>query len=655
MKSRLPAFLLLGIVVGWLQAESLQAGDVLAPISNDPLCLIPEPLDVRKTSGNFELTATTKILVSTPQLRPLAVRLSRCLAVPSGFDLSVVGASSAEAGSSSIHLTLLPMDDGLLGREGYRLVVKPGDVEIEANTLAGIFYATQTMLQLMPPEIESPHRIDGVKWTIGGASIVDRPRFEWRGLMLDVSRHFFGKEVIEAYLDQMAKYKLNVFHWHLTDSPGWRIEIKSLPRLTEVGAWRAARIQGYKLSDRAYPDPDLGDIPRYGGYYTQEDVREIIDYARERFITIVPEIDMPGHSYALIASYPELSCSGQPARDPVAAVYDTLCPGNEAVFAALDKIIGEVAAIFPGEYIHVGGDEVHTDNWKACHKCRARMQEEHLTDVAQLQGYFMRRVEKIVESHGKRLIGWDEILDCGLPAKAAAMCWRKTGWQDRGVAATRAGHPVVMTPSSSCYLNFPQGNQSMEPSDIPMGKHAALRLKECYEFEPVPEGVNSTLVLGGQGNLWTEWVTNPRHVFYMTWPRAMALAEVFWSPRSGRSWESFAQRLEPQFARFDARQVKYSRSAYQPMARLEEVGGEPRIILATEIPGLDLFYSFDGSDPDPFYPRYEEPLRVQVGAEQLRVASYRGAIAIGGELKVNLTELTNSTGGRPVAPSSATR
>jgi hexosaminidase len=601
----------------------------------EPLPLIPWPAEVRPATAGFELRRNTVIEISSAELHPAAVRLQAALKRPTGFDLPIIRRTSARAKLSRPWIRLIA-EDSRLGEEGYRFKVSRGGVRIGAHAPAGFFYATQTLLQLMPPGIESKEPLRRSSWRITGATIADAPRFQWRGLMLDVSRHFFDKAFVEAYLDEMAKYKFNVFHWHLTDSLGWRLEIKSLPRLTEIGAWRAPRASIVNFNDRTYPSPDVDAASREGGYYTQDDIREIVAYAKERFITIVPEIDVPGHSYAMIAAYPEFSCSGKLAADPMTAETDALCPGKEEVFVALDTVIAEVAALFPGEYIHIGGDEVDTASWHNCPSCQAVMEREHLKDLDALQGYFLRRVEQIVRAHGKRLIGWDEVLDGGLSVQATVMSWQD---EDRGLIAARQGHPVVMTPFNHCYLDFAQGDPALEPVGASWGKGEPLLLSAVYDFEPVPSGTDPKLVLGGQGNLWTELVANPRHVEYMTWPRGLALAEVLWTPLDRRPWPDFIHRMEAQFPRFDASGVKYARSAYEPRAELQRFDGESRVVLSVETPGIDLYYTFDGSNPDPFYPKYREPLPIPTGADQLRVVAFRHGQPVGVQLNVTIANL----------------
>ena len=396
--------------------------------------LIPQPVSVETRPGEFRLQARTTI-VAPAEARQVASYLAGVLAPPTGWQHKV----SELVRRNAIVLALAPGDRP----EGYELVVTPRGVRIQSPTPAGLFYGVQTLLQLLPPEIESQTRREAA-WTVPCVHIVDYPRFAWRGLMLDVSRHFFSKEFVKQYIDRMARYKMNVFHWHLTDDNGWRIEIKGLPQLTQVGAWRVPRLARWGTREA----PREGEAATDGGFYTQDDIREVVAYAKQRFVTVVPEIEMPGHSLAALAAYPELSCTGGPFQvNPGSNFYEKVdnafCPGNEKTFEFIDKVFSEVAPLFPSEYVHIGGDECFKGFWKTCAKCQRRMADEHLTNVEELQSYLVRRAEKILESKGKKLIGWDEILEGGLAPNAAVMSWRG---MEGGIAAAKMNHQVVMTP-----------------------------------------------------------------------------------------------------------------------------------------------------------------------------------------------------------------
>jgi len=429
-----------------------------------------------------------------------------------------------------------------LGDEGYVLSVSPSNVVIRATTSTGAFYGVQTLLQLLPPPIFSTTKVSGIAWDIPAVMIQDQPRFKWRGLMLDVARHFYSKAEVERYLDIMALHKMNSFHWHLVDDQGWRIEIKEYPKLTQIGAWRSGIGFGLQAGDATAYGPD----GRYGGFYTQADIREVVAYAAQRHINIVPEIEMPGHSVAALAAYPQFSCTGGPYSTDVAGGVNPgiYCPARPETWAFLQAVLTEVMALFPSSYIHIGGDEVPKGNWKNCARCQALIQSEHLKDEHELQSYFVRRMEKFVSSKGRHLIGWSEIREGGLAQGAAVM-----DWIGGGAEAAAEGHDVVMSPLGDCYLNF---YQAKDHQNEPKAAGGFLPLERVYQFEPVPAKLEPALqphILGAQGNLWTENIANAAYLDYMTYPRACALAEVTWSPKEARDWNSFRARLETHLKR----------------------------------------------------------------------------------------------------------
>ncbi len=614
---------------------------------NSRPAIIPEPVSLTRQAGTFTLKNNAVISVSGTDgdAMKAAAYLSRALSVPTGFKVT----TRQGAGPATIQLNLLKSVNKEIGEEGYVLKVTPQGVTIAANKPAGLFYGVQTLLQLLPKDIESPKAVSGVAWTAPCVEVTDYPRFGWRGLMFDVSRHFFTKKDVEAYIDQMVKYKLNLLHLHLTDDEGWRIEIKSLPRLTSVGAWNVKKVGTF--GEFSTPGPD--EPRNYGGFYTQDDIRELVQYARDRFVNILPEVDIPGHSLAAVVSYPELSCtpgaenyhvrSGEkimewPENGHFYGLVDnTLCPANEKVYTFLDKVFTEVAQLFPFPYIHIGGDECARNFWEKSDAIKALMQQENLKTMDEVQSYFEKRVEKIVESKGKRVIGWDEILEGGLAPNAAVMSWRGI---KGGIEAAKMGHEVVMSPTTFVYLDYMQSDRVTEPP-----VYATLRLSKTYEFEPVPDGVDAKYIKGGQANLWTEQVYNMRHAEYMTWPRGLALAESVWSPRSKKNWDDFANRVERQFPRFDAAQVKYSPAMYDPIFKVTAGPDSlPIVSLETEIKGLDIYYSFDNSFPDNFYPKYTEPLVVPKDASLMRVITYRDGKPIGRLVNMPVAELKRRAG-----------
>ncbi len=604
---------------------------LLSCFSQEKISIIPEPVKLIVNQGHFILPSKISVNADqNPDLKQTLTDFIQELSISTGYHVMTTNSSSA-----TIKINLNKTIDEELGNEGYRLSVTTKKVVITANQPAGIFYGIQSLLQLLPPEIESSKEVNNITWSAPCVSITDYPRFGWRGLMLDVSRHFFTKEEVKKYLVQMAKYKYNTLHLHLSDDQGWRIEIKSLPQLTNVGAWRVKRLGlwGEFLPALAY------EQATDGGFYTQDDIRELIRFAKDRNITILPEIDVPAHSLALIASFPNLSCTQlsysvnagfrSPVRDD-----NALCIGNDSVFFMLDKIFTELAALFPCEYIHVGGDEAYKGFWADCPKCQKRMTEEHLKNVDELQSYFVKRIESILKSKGKKLIGWDEILEGGLAPEATVMSWRG---MKGGIDAAKMNHHVVMSPWDYCYLDLYQGETSVEPPSYGM-----CRLTDSYSYDPVPDSVDEKFILGGQGNLWTERVANFRQVEYMTWPRGLALAEVYWSPKIERNWDHFIEKMEAQFPRLDAEGVKYALSSYNVIyTPVRNKDGRPfSVKLSSEIKGLDIYYSFDGTNPDPYYPKYNgEPINFPVGATQITANTFRNGKQVGKQVTVKKDEL----------------
>ncbi len=520
--------------------------------------IIPLPMKIERREGTFHvrtekrflgmrLRAGTKIVTdaaSHDEGMYLADRLREAM----GYACAVETSMNSEPVNNAIVLTTQNVSSSL-GEEGYDLEATPHGVVIRAPNCAGVFYGVQSLLQLLPPEALASKPVHGVKWVVPCVKIEDQPRFAWRGLMLDVSRHFFGKEEVKAVLDAMALHKLNRFHWHLTDDQGWRIEIKSHPKLTELGAWRSGI--NFKL------DPKQSTAYRadgkYGGYYTQDDIREVVAYAQARHIMVIPEIEMPGHASAALTAYPEYSCTGGPFNtDMNGGIFNgTYCAGNDEVYKFLEDVLTEVFDLFPGKYIHIGGDEVKWDNWDHCAKCQELMKREGL-QVSQVESYFIRRMEKFINSRGKTLIGWSEIRLGGLAQSAVVM-----DWIGGAAEAASAGHDVIMSPTGYCYLDHYQNtNHAKEPRAI----GGYLPLSKVYSFEPIParmKPADAPHVLGAQGNLWTEYVPSLKHAEYMIFPREAAMAEVVWSPKEARNWEDFQRRLAVDCRRLDQMGVNY--------------------------------------------------------------------------------------------------
>ena len=600
------------------------------------ISVIPEPVSMIPGAGYYKLPATVSIYIpNIPELKQTTETVLGKLAA-TGKKVAL-----SHAANATIRFELNKAEDKTIGIEGYKLSVKPTGILISANKPAGLFYGLQTLWQLMPQEIDSKTPISGVAWQLPLVEITDYPRFGWRGLMFDVSRHFFTVKDVEDFIDLMVQYKLNLLHMHLTDDEGWRVEIKSLPRLTTVGAWNVKR-EGYFGTFAPIP----ADEPRtYGGFYTQNDIRTLVKYAQDRFVNILPEIDVPGHSMSAIVAYPDLSCtagsdkyhvvSGEKFMDwpgPIAHEDNTLCPANEKVYTFLDTVFSEIANLFPFPYIHVGGDECAKNFWEKSDQIKQLMARENLKTMEEVQSYFEKRVEKIVESKGKKLIGWDEILEGGLAPNAVVMSWRGI---KGGIAAAKMGHQVVMSPTTYVYLDYMQGDAISEPH-----VYSTLRLNKTYEFEPVPEGVESKFILGGQANLWTEQVYNTRHLQYMIWPRTLAVAESVWSPKENKNWKKFAEKVEYNFRRMDLQNVKYARTMFDPIFQVSKDSRDSLLItLSTEVEGLTIHYSFDNSHPDNFYPVYNQPLLVPKDAVMLKVITYRGNQVMGKQIDMPVAEL----------------
>ncbi|GAB3893272.1 beta-N-acetylhexosaminidase [Spirosoma agri] len=591
--------------------------------AQQPIHLIPQPVDVQPQQGTFTISKTTTISYNQPKAQAVAAMTAQQLNTPTGFGLN---AKSGKKGAIQFDLNATP--NPKLGKEGYTLDASSKGVVITANEPAGLFYGMQSLIQLLPKEIESKKPASAA-WTLPAVRITDYPRFAWRGIMLDVSRHFFSKEDVKKYIDEIAKLKYNTFHWHLSDDNGWRIEIKSLPKLTEVGAWRVQR-SGH-FGDRLDPKP--GEAVPYGGFYTQEDIKEVVKFAQDRNVTIVPEIDVPGHSMAALAAYPELSCTKTPVMVNPGTAFatwygngtfkmfqeNTLNPSDEKVYEFLDKVFTEVAALFPNPYIHVGGDECYKGYWAQDPGCQALMKQLNIRHVEDLQGYFMNRVEKILKAKGKKLLGWDEILEGGISPEATLMSWRGI---KGGIEAAQMGHDVVMTPSTFAYIDYQQ-------SDVDPPIYAMLRTKKSYSFDPVPEGVDAKHILGGQANLWTEQIPTLRYAEYMTYPRGWALADVYWSPKESKNWEKFVPRMEAHFDRADVAQVNYSRAVYDAIIKTSQKNGKLVLELDSEVPNLDIYYTIDDTMPDAFSTKYRQAVELPEGPITLRVITYRAGKPIG--------------------------
>ena len=562
--------------------------------------IVPKPLEMKLNQGAFRFTKDTKLVAANDQTQVFEVLQNKFVSA-AGWNLGVVNTAPS---SNFVQLST----DVSLPEEAYNLKVTENQVIIYASGHNGFLYGLETIRQLLPVAMESKNVVSNMNWDIPNVEIKDSPRFKWRGFMLDVSRHFFDKDYVMETIDQLALLKMNTLHLHLVDDQGWRIEIKKYPKLTEVGGFR---VDQEDKPWNARPTPELGKETTYGGFYTQEDIKEIVAYAESRGITVVPEIEMPAHVMSAIAAYPELSCFQKPIMVPSGGVWpitEIYCPGKETTFEFLENVLLEVMELFPSRYIHVGGDEATKTNWEKCPDCKKRIQEEGLETVEELQSYFIRRMERFLSSKGRTLLGWDEILEGGLAPGATVMSWRGV---KGGLEASEAGHDVVMTPNSHCYFDYYQGDQDAEPlawgGNLPLGK--------VYQFDPVVDGMSEEQakhVLGGQANLWTEYVPTKAQAEYMTYPRLAALAEAVWSSKDNRNWDDFSNRVSSLFQRYGIMGVNYAKSAYQVTTEtsVNTENGVISIALKSEFPQADIRFSLDGSDITSASKKYSAPVDI---------------------------------------------
>jgi hexosaminidase len=587
--------------------------------------IIPQPNHLTEKEGSFRINGATHIFMD--ELNPKSEKLVH------DFICKLNKAKhyrlSTERLNTDIEENFIQFsqskDLNRFGQEGYEIIAYQESIKVEASTDQGMFYAIQTLYQLLPPQIFSSDAIGGIFLDIPCVEIKDQPRFAWRGNMLDPSRHFISIDYIKQNLDYLASLKMNKFHWHLTDDQGWRIEIKSLPKLTEIGAWRVDR-NHEKWHNRT--EAQEGEAATYGGYYTQEDIKEIIQYAADRYIEIIPEIDMPGHSRAAISSYPEISCDNGKYTVATGGVMseNTYCPGKEVTFEFTEKVLKEVMSLFPSNYVHIGGDECNKDSWKVCEHCQDRIKEEGLNDEHELQSYFIKRVERIINAEGKLMIGWDEILEGGLAPNATVMSWRGT---QGGITAAKAGHDVVMSPWGFCYLDLKQGATEVEP-DYGYGK---LLLSTAYSFDPIPEDFTekeASHILGVQGNLWGESMQTPFDLNYMMFPRLYAIAEVGWTQVENKNWQNFIDRVEFSFRRLNAMNVNYAPSMYN--VKIEHEGNVKDnnlyMKLSTEAGNTDIRFTTDGTIPNAESEIYSTAIRIDKNIK-INAQAFKGSKAIG--------------------------
>ena len=580
----------------WLLFLLCVTAYVRADTSRGALNIVPRPVSIRYSAGTFILTSHTRILATDAESRRVAELFNDFLLNHHGMRLNfATGTSTRE------NIISFSQQRGReLPPEGYRLSIGRKSIRVTGRA-AGLFYGMQTLTQLLPL---GPHNsID-----LPSLEIKDYPRFAYRGVLLDVSRHFFSVTYLKKYLDLLAQYKINRFHWHLTDDQGWRIEIKKYPKLTDIGSRPSQFMKGSDLE--SYPSDD----PPYGGYYTQDQIKDIVAYAKERFITIIPEIEMPGHSQAALSAYPELACSfTRPGANGASELPGHIfCPKPET-FTFLENVLNEVISLFPGPDIHIGGDEVPRDEWRQSPEAQAIIKREGLGSEDELQSFFTKHMEKFLNSKGRRMIGWDEILEGGIPRNAIVMSWRG---QSGGIQAAQKKHHVIMSPTDFCYFDYYQGNPQREPPSI----GGYLTLATVYSYDPVPKELTSEeqkYILGVQGNVWGEYISTIDHLEYMVFPRLFALSEVAWSPVEGKSYDDFRRRLPYQLGRLERQGVNY---------RIPEPDGLQDFYTATQdhatvelrpvTPGSQIYYTLDGSTPSDQSRRYQSPLEIPLAENE---------------------------------------
>ncbi len=562
------------------QAESAQ------PIQGN-LSIVPFPASLQKEEGSFVINERTFILADSfpsQSFDPLDV-FRTIFKQKSGYAINEP--KNVVARPDVKYIIRIIKSTAIANPEGYSLHVNPSEIIVTASHEQGVFYAFQTLRQIMRMDAFQDAKKERREWSVPAVEISDQPQFTYRGLHLDVCRHFMPVDFVKKYIDLLAYYKMNRFHWHLTEDQGWRIEIKQYPKLQEIAAWRDETLVGHYKET-----PDVYDGIRHGGFYTQEEIKEVVAYAAIRGVTIIPEIEMPGHAQAALAAYPELACTPGPFK--VATTWgvfeDVLCP-EEETFTFLQNVLDEVMELFPSKYIHIGGDECPKTRWKESSFCQSLMKREGLKDEDELQSYFIQRIEKYLNSKGRNIIGWDEILEGGLAPNATVMSWRGVSG---GIEAAQKGHDVIMTPGTHCYFDHYQADPSFEPVAI----GGLTTLEKVYAFNPVPSKLTSKEsihILGAQGNLWTEYIDSPEKAEYMAYPRAIALAEALWTPPSRKDWKGFVLRLSNHLERLDGMNVNYAKHLQIPVAVIQSGSSGLSLMWKTDLPDQQIFYTRDTS------------------------------------------------------------
>lgn len=584
-------------------------------VRENTVSVIPQPMAFRVDEGVFDIDKNTKIVLDSPSEEMLRIAgfLNEKLSKAAGFELEIIENGPMPDGNFIAFL------NSGLPTENYVINVRPSSVAVDYGDGAGAFYALQTIFQLLPVEIYSQDLQRNVEWTLPCCYVEDKPRFEYRGMHLDVCLHYFDFEFLKKYIDVMAAHKVNRFHWHLTEDQGWRLEIKKYPLLTEKGQWRKETVVG-SLKSGIYDG-----IP-HGGYYTQEQVKELVKYAADRYVTIIPEIELPGHALAAIACYPELSCGLEDHYETATRwgiFRQVYCP-KESTFEFLEDVFDEVFELFPSELIHIGGDECPKASWKACPDCQALIRKLGLKDEYELQSYFVTRMEKYINSKGRQIIGWDEILQGGLAPNAKVMSWLG---EEGGIKAAQQHHEVVMSPHYKYYLDYWQA----DPYSEPLAMSGPTTLRTMYDYEPVPEVLTqeeSKYIIGVEGCVWTEYMPTPERVEYMAWPRMCAIAETGWT-RKDKDWDGFTRRLEKHFGRLDGMEVEYCNAFFNPMIVLHQDTPHNRVVTMTvDAPDAEIHYTLDGSVPTLDSPKYEIPFSIN-RSQTVTAAAFRNGSQIG--------------------------
>lgn len=586
------------------------------------LPIVPAPAVAEIGIGKFTLRPTTSIRLMGAT-GGLGQRIRELFGPATGFNLR----ESDVAKSDQISVEVAARND--IPSEGYRMRVAPTGVAIQASSQAGAFYAIQSLRQLLPTAIFAKNRVSGQGWTAQACSIEDFPRYSWRGLHLDVSRHFYPVGFVKEYIDWLATHKQNVFHWHLVDDGGWRIEIKKYPRLTQVGAWRKVTASEWDWANNEFLGKDSGQSV-YGGFYSQAEVREVVKYAADRYITVVPEIEMPGHSAEVTAAYPNLSCAvtssamGEYLKGMKITQPSMVCAGKESVRAFFQDVLTEVLALFPSKFIHIGADEVDKTLWRQCPDCQDRMKKDNLAGPEELQSDFVQGMERWLSSHGRRLVGWDEILEGGLAQGATVMSWRGISG---GIAAAKAGHDVIMSPTSHCYFDF---------------SYESISTEKAYAFDPTPPELSTQerrFVLGGQANVWTEWLSSEEEVEGMVFPRACALFEALWSPLDRKDFTDFSERMMVHYKRLDQLGIAYH---LEPPIAVQDIvpfkSGATVEFQSSPSPGAIIRYAVGGKAPNKSSPAYSGPIRV-TRPTVVRAAAFGRAGAISPIVTVSVLDL----------------